>query len=431
MTGRLLLLHLSDIHFQKPYCLNPDMDRDRPVRSAIINDAISICKKLGNVDAILVTGDIAYHGDPEEYDVAKKWFDEISEATGCKPSDVYTVPGNHDINWEILEKNETTVALRQRILSLDDPEERYTKFYKILHDHKAGPELIEPLNPYNKFAARYQCALSAPGKPFWVEDIPLNNSIKIRLYGLTSSLFSGPDDEKGHLYLGDMQTVFETSNDVINIALMHHPHEWFSDGEDIEDALSNNTKLQLLGHKHKQRILQTDNYVKLSAGAVNPDRNEKNWEPGYNFIELLLSEEDSQSVITIKTHLRNWQSSPDRFVARQDKDGSDVFVKKMILGPSGTNVQRDRIDTTDIEKADRNNVEGHNMSTDSNKSLVYRFWDLASSERREIANKLGLLSERELGLPEVERYKRAFKHAKDRDKVQELNDAIRIAEHKD
>ena len=431
MSPRLLLLHLSDIHFRKPYCLNPEIDRDRQVRTAIIKDAISICERIGNVNAILVTGDIAYHGDPEEYEVAKEWFDKISAATGCEPGNVYTVPGNHDINWKILEKNITTQALRQRILTINEPEKRYKEFYKILYDDKTAPELIEPLNPYNEFAVRYQCALSAPGKPFWIDEIPFNDSIKLRLYGLTSSLFCGPNDEKGRLYLGDIQTNFETSNDVINMALMHHPHDWFLDGDDVNDALWNNTKLQLLGHKHRQRIYPADNSVTLSAGAVNPARNENNWEPGYNFIELLLTEEREENVLIIKTHLRNWQSSPDRFIARQDIDGSDIFVKEMILGSSVTDVQKHKRDATSIEIADRNHVERDNMSTGSNKSLVYRFWDLASSQRREIANKLGLLSEKELELPEIERYKRAFKHAKDNDKVQELRDAIQNAKHKD
>ena len=321
--------------------------------------------------------------------------------------------------------------MRQRILTIDEPEERYVEFYKILYDNKTAPELIEPLNPYNEFAARYQCALSAPGKPFWIDEISFNDSIKLRLYGLTSSLFCGPNDEKGRLYLGDIQTNFETSNGVINMVLMHHPHDWFLDGDNVNDALWNNIKLQLLGHRHRQRIYPADNSVILSAGAVNPARNENNWEPGYNFIELLLNEEQEQTELIINAHLRNWQSSPDRFIARQDQDGSDVFVKKMILGPPITNVQRHEIDTTSIEIAERSHVESDNMPIVSNKNLVYRFWDLASSERREIANKLGLLSEKELELPEIERYKRAFEHAKDHDKVQELRDAIQNAEHKD
>ena len=246
MSSRLLLLHLSDIHFETPYCLDPEMDRDRPVRTALLNDAIKICDKLGNVDAILVTGDIAYHGDPEEYEVAKEWLDEISQAINCRPSNIYTVPGNHDINWEILDKNKTTKALREEILSLK-VSDRYKKFYQILTDEKTAPEFMEPLNPYNEFAARYNCALSAPGKPFWIDELPFNDSIKIRFYGLTSSLFSGPGDVKGQLYLGDIQTVFDPSDNVVNIALMHHPNDWLSDSEEVEDALWSNTKLHLTG----------------------------------------------------------------------------------------------------------------------------------------------------------------------------------------
>ena len=429
MTSRLLLLHLSDIHFQKPYCLNPEMDPDRPVRIAIINDSVELCKVLGNVDAILVTGDIAYHGDQEEYEVAKQWLDEVSRATGCAQGEIYTVPGNHDVDCNILQKNEGTISLRQRILSLDEPE-RHRRFHKIVNDDKYGPELMEPFNPYNRFAARYDCAISAPGKPFWIHELPLGNAIRIRMYGLTSSIFSEKKDIKGNLYLGAIQTVFEPRDKTINLALMHHPPDWLSDSDDVEDKLWNGTKLHLMGHKHRQRIINDDRSVRIAAGAVNPARNEGNWEPGYNLIELSLSDEEGQSILTINSHLRNWQSSPDKFIAKQTPNGSEIFVKKMVLGPSATNVPEIKIETIN-ELGVTQPEKRQNMSADTNKSLVYRFWDLASSERRAIANKLGLLSEKELELPEVERYKRAFHHAKDRDKVQELSDAIRSVEQKD
>lgn len=429
MTDRLLLMHLSDIHFKKPQCLNPDMDRDNPVRVALKNDAVEFCKEHGDVDVILVTGDIAYHADPEEYEVAKLWLDEIANATGCCQGAVYTVPGNHDISWKILKNNDMTVSLRNQVLNVNEPD-RYDEFFKIMNDEDKATDLFEPLMPYNTFAARYGCALSVDGRPFWRAEIPLGEHIKIRLHGLTTAIFSGEEDEKGKLYLGDIQTAFEPLNQVINIVLMHHPPDWLSDCDAVEDALWNGTKLHLLGHKHSQRIRNDTNSVKLAAGAVNPARNEANWEPGYNFIELFLSDEDDQIMLNIHSHLRNWQSSPDRFTARENSDGTKVFVNKMIISAIEDKESGTEVETVEVATVQHND-ESETMTTGATKNLVYRFWELASSDRRTIANDLHLLSEKELELPEFERYKRAFKNAREHDKIQALSEAIQNVENKD
>jgi hypothetical protein len=61
-------------------------------------------------------------------------------------------------------------------------------------------------------------------------------------------------------------------------------------------------------------------------------------------------------------------------------------------------------------KGDVQDVEA-TMSSERTRNLVLRFWNLASSERREIAIGLGLMRENELQLPEAERYGRALTRA--------------------
>jgi hypothetical protein len=51
------------------------------------------------------------------------------------------------------------------------------------------------------------------------------------------------------------------------------------------------------------------------------------------------------------------------------------------------------------------------MSDDKTRNLVLRFWNLASSERREIALELRLIEPDDIRLPEAERYGRAFQRA--------------------
>ncbi len=54
------------------------------------------------------------------------------------------------------------------------------------------------------------------------------------------------------------------------------------------------------------------------------------------------------------------------------------------------------------------------MSEPSTRNLVFRFWSLASSQRRDIAKKLDLISEDEMKLAEAERYGRALLRARER-----------------
>jgi hypothetical protein len=54
------------------------------------------------------------------------------------------------------------------------------------------------------------------------------------------------------------------------------------------------------------------------------------------------------------------------------------------------------------------------MSEPSTRNLVFRFWKLASSQRREIAVKLSLLTDEEMKLGEPERYGRALLRARER-----------------
>lgn len=53
-------------------------------------------------------------------------------------------------------------------------------------------------------------------------------------------------------------------------------------------------------------------------------------------------------------------------------------------------------------------------TTGDKQNLVFRFWNLTISQRREITLSLGLIEESEMSLPEPERYGRALLRASER-----------------
>jgi hypothetical protein len=60
------------------------------------------------------------------------------------------------------------------------------------------------------------------------------------------------------------------------------------------------------------------------------------------------------------------------------------------------------------------------MGDASTRNLIFRFWNLTSSARREITLELGLITKDDLTVPEPERYGRALIKASERKQLEEL-----------
>lgn len=65
------------------------------------------------------------------------------------------------------------------------------------------------------------------------------------------------------------------------------------------------------------------------------------------------------------------------------------------------------------------------MSDERTRDIVLLFWNLASSERREIALELGIVDQEEIRrLPEAERYGRALRRAGERGLLDRLTEEV-------
>jgi hypothetical protein len=190
--------------------------------------------------------------------------------------------------------------------------------------------------------------------------------------------------------------------------------------------------LQFFGHKHRLRIHRDTHWVRFSAGAVNPDRNESGWEPGYNFVLLSVVHENTNRYLDIEAHLLIWQTNPEMFRAKMDTHNEPVYRHRLRLpnclppahhpaAPSVTSSSAPATEGSSSEVAEKEIA----MSDRDTRNLVLRFWDLASSQRREIALELGLLEKDEIAqLPEPERYGRALSRAGERGLLERVAEEI-------
>ncbi len=439
----MLLLHVSDIHFRAPDCLDPSLDPERPYRTILLRDVRARVRELGPVDAVLIGGDIAFKGAQEEYEVAWTWIKELAVAAGCPIERVFVVPGNHDVDRNLSAQSVPT-RNAQAAIKRAPPDSRERELRNQIRDRDTSRALLTPIAAYNEFAKLLNCQVFLPERLYWKQDLDLGQGVLLRIHGLTSVILSGAEgrnDTRDSLYLSSLQTVLDPVDDVVNLVLCHHPPDWFMDQDDANDAICGRAAIQMFGHKHRQRVQLDRQYVRFSAGAVNPDRNEPGWLPGYNLVAVDVTGAGDDRQISIAAYLRQWQSNPDMFRAVQTPEGDSVFRHTIrfpgeiyggmatapapALGASGAaSVEKQGAVAQDLNAYESDTDGEAAMGKASTRNLVFRFWNLKASERREIVQRLDLVTEVELSLPEPERYGRALIRASERGILDELAQEI-------
>lgn len=428
----MLILHISDIHFKSPQCLDPQQDPDFPIRTRMMRDLVKQVELLGEVGAILIGGDVAFKGAKDEYDTAWRWILQLAQISGCPMERIFVVPGNHDVDRAIVRQSVPTQSAQHMIASAPKQHREWRLSQQLAHAD-SGQSLLEPHAEYNVFAAPLGCNIW-PDKPFWHQDVDLNGGVTLRIFGLTSTLLSGKDGEDdvlGSLYLSPRQTVLDPVPNTANLVLVHHPLDWLSDGEDVDDVLTNRAAFHLFGHKHKQRAVLADTYVRIGAGAVNPSRGEQPYQPGYNLIDLEVAGEGAARHIRVELHQRRLQEAPEIFVAITNNRGEPVFHTNIpipveadlpVIGVPNA-IPEVAVVGEVIEAAAVPDAEAAMGEADT-RDLLYRFWRLTSGQRRNIAQDLGLLEEGEMLLPEPERYGRALIRAGERKQIDDVAAAV-------
>lgn len=426
--SHLRLVHLSDIHFsykEPEFGFSPDED----LRVELGRDLQRELGKLqGGAAAILVSGDVAYSGKKKEYDIASQWLDEVCKTAGAKSDAVYACPGNHDVDRDVLRDNSLIQDAQDAVRSKATDFERNSTLNKRLTEPVARTLFYAATQAFNDFAAGYECSFFADEESYaWDRDLNLNDGSKLRIRGLNSALFSGPNDSEKSLFLGDRAYTMHRHSGVEYLSLCHHPPNWLLDGREAERALDDRARIELFGHEHDARISPGRDEIKLFAGAVNPHRAEPNWRPGYNILDIWIETNAGERRMVVEVRAREWQrQKPTQFRAYEDRDNNPVHrtefkldawtplpvVQEVAMEPSasGADVGQD--------------VAGGQKSM-SRRELINRFFRLSTSRKNEILGRLKLLDDaQDRILPEVERFKRALLRARDTDKLGELESLV-------
>lgn len=291
------------------------------VRRALIRDVSTLKSELGNADAVIVTGDIAYSGQREEYQEATDWLVRLCDAAGCERLSVFVVPGNHDVDWS--EVDQLVRDQHERLANLGPGE--VDEFISSRYHSKQGSSLLlGKLNNYREFANQYGRDFKSFEDPCWTEPTITLGSLTVCFVGMNTVLFSDKHDAKGHLVLGRSQYITSLCSDdngdnTEYIVLMHHPFDWLKDGLQAKQWLENRARIWLMGHEHTFGVnkvinLQGFERLEIQAAATNPPA-EDGYEFRYNWLTLSVYAEGTARRLAVTVCPRVWTFSSTSFVA--------------------------------------------------------------------------------------------------------------------
>ena len=290
MAG-LTWLHLSDWH-QK----GADFDR-QVVRDALLKDLqqrARIDPALGQIDFVVFSGDVAWHGKREEFEAAREFlFEPVLKAVGLGPKELFLVPGNHDLDRKWVEN--MLPAPLQKPLQSDQEVQTW------LLDERTRQRALEPFEEYARFVKRFtgQDPADYGNTRVWFV-----GAKTVGILGLNSAWMCGRNknrqgevDDKGHLTLGEPQ-VHEALKRIegadVRLAVLHHPFEWLAtfDRDRVEKPFQGGCHFILHGHEHRPNFSLScgpaGEYAVIPAGAGFAGRTPKDprYANAYNLVHL-------------------------------------------------------------------------------------------------------------------------------------------------
>lgn len=427
--NKLSFIHLSDIHFVKSS--NDPSDIDKDLREAIITDLkINGRENLENVAGILVTGDIAFSGNRKEYEIAKEYLNRVCDVFNISPSDVYCVPGNHDVNQAIVNGSDLIFTAQNEVdeeSTIDDADKTFSKY---INDNNFNA-LFKPIDEYNEFAKRFECDISS-NNIFWQKDFVLEDNLKLRIVGINSSFLSNRTDHQKDkpdrlMYIGQVQIpCYET--DVATLLMCHHPPQCWKFRDDILQRINKRSDIQLYGHMHSQSVEIMDENVTLYSGAVHPTRT-VDWLPRYNWITISSKTENDERILKVKIYPRCLTADRNSFAMDSTCPRGENHISHEI------NIDRKRkAALKDRKKAVlvKNNVDLCTKSISvpetsvpiDERKIIYDFYEISWIDQIDILTQLSLITKETSATLDSKMIGEAINRAREQDKLLELHKKI-------
>jgi predicted phosphodiesterase len=444
----MLLIHLSDIHFKASEAGQPD-DPNGGLRSDLLEDVRHMRTTIGRpADYILISGDIAFAGQEAEYDFAYRWLEQdLCPAAGCAIENIFVIPGNHDVDRRAAQapvQQGARADLRRRT-----PAEVDNELRRYLRDKLSAQVLFDPIENYNRFAAKFLCALGPyietgigaicgtenVSRPFATRDLRLNDGSVLRLSGFNSVLVSDAQDAEGQMLLDPAAAQIPVEPGVTHLVMCHHPFNWLKNRGGFQDRIEHAAKLQLFGHEHTRRVEDYRRFLRIRAGALQPARDEPDWKPGYNWIDLEVSGAGANRQLDVRVWVRQHERSA--FIPVPDPDRQNPWRMPIALPESHAPTMNATAPPKLAQATEQKAADVEVPVTPSSsapvtiRSVTLKFFKLKEHEQRRVIVQLELDDETDRDLKDYELAIAAVRRSEQRGRLAELNEKIEavIASH--
>ena len=334
-------MHLSDLHVGAG-----DWQQDH-VLAALLRDLPGLLETWSLQPQLLfVTGDVARHGQKEEYDGAFHVLDRITRSLKLDPGQhVFLVPGNHDVDWRKIGR----VAQRDHASLLElDVDKLRNAVGELFDDTDEFRIYGKRLTEWCCFTERFLGDVRSVRRDRpWRSDVVEIDGLKIGVLSLCTVWASGDKDAKGRLLLGERQlhdllTEARDDESRLTIALMHHPPHWLHDGEhsSIRARLEREVDLVLHGHVHDAHsavsVAAGTTYAVLGAGAAYAGLGKDRYH-GFSVGRMDLEARQ------LKVHHFTWSTSSNKWHADAGAPGADYTGRVVLsLSPSSLAMEEPR-----------------------------------------------------------------------------------------
>lgn len=211
-------LQVSDIHMRQ----RDEWSQDVVLRA--MTDSIRERRAKGSTfDFILATGDLAFSGKKEEYELVERFLDELVSASGVPKERIFCIPGNHDVN-----RDRQKLCFQGARSALTSPN---AVDPVLAPDNDDLATLKQRQETYRAFQTSYfggQARAVTPDGLAYVSSLAIDDVV-IAIIGLNSAwLAEGGNADHGNLLIGERQVInafhaAENFDAHIVIGMAHHP----------------------------------------------------------------------------------------------------------------------------------------------------------------------------------------------------------------
>lgn len=296
---KIAVLHLSDIHIKTDN--NSILEKQDFISNAFRNDILD-CSNL----FVLVTGDIAFSGKKEEYEIAEYFFKtlekQIKEYHSTIQINFIFCAGNHDCDFTI-EKEKRDYLIKSILNNKTNPPSPIIK------------DCVAVQKEYFNFISRFDSYTK-------LDEINSNELVNIYKYILDDKVISfnsynlswiSTKNEIQANILFPLESIntkeIENTHSTITISMLHHPFHWLNhkDLRGFQSFLSETSSIILSGHEHTavakeiKDITNNDKVVHIEGGTLQDSYSQD--ESKFNLITISMETQDH----TIYTY--NWEEN--------------------------------------------------------------------------------------------------------------------------